>query len=237
MTTATATTDTGPTRALRARVVGATAVALAASVVIQNVVVVRTGAPSYADPMETVLAFHVEHRSAVALAVGLEALNVPLLLGFLAGLHGLVGRRGGAGADWSRLALAAGATASAVLALYAVLWNGVVLAADGLAGPGPLLELTWRLHAAAFALALPALGTTFVGAALAARASGLTPRWQCLLGPAGGGLMVVAGAGSLAIADGSAFLFVGMPGYVAWVGWLLVTGGRLLRTRTDDPGR
>lgn len=226
---------TGTDLASPGRAVGATAIALATSVAIQNAVVIWAGAPGYGDPIAGVLAFHAENRVAVAIAVGLEALNLPLLLGFVAGLHGLVGRRGGAGADWSRLAVAAGATASAVLALYAVLWIGVVLAADELAEPSPLFELTWQLHAAAFALALPALGTTLIGAALAARASGLTPPWQRLLGLAGGALLLAAGAASLAIADGSALLFVGMPGYAAWLVWLLATGVRLTRARTADP--
>ena len=176
-------------------------------------------APGYGDPIEEVLAWHAENRVAVAIAVGQEALNLPLLLGFVTGLHGLVGRRGGAGADWSRLAVAAGATLSAVLALYAVLWIGVVLSAGELAEPSPVFELVWQLHAAAFALALPALGTTFIGAALAAHASGLTPPWQRLLGVAGGGLLLAAGAASLAIADGSALLFVGLPGFAAWLVW------------------
>ncbi|MGL5827836.1 MAG: hypothetical protein ACRCYU_23975 [Nocardioides sp.] len=210
---------------------GATAIALAASLLIQNAMLAWVGAPGYWDPMDKVLAFHAENRLAVAIAVGSEALNVPLLLGFLTGLHGLVARRGGSGADWSRLAVAAGATLSAVFALYAVLWNGVVLSADGLAEPSPLFELVWQIHAAAFALALPALGTTFIGAALAAHASRLTPRWQCQLGVVGGGLLIVAGTAGLAIADGSAILFVGMPGYVAWLGWLLATGVRLVRAR------
>src|SRR5215218_8763164 len=106
-----------------------------------------------------------------ATAVGLEALNVPLLLLFVTGLHGLVGRRGGAGANWSRLAVAAGATLSAVMAFYAVLWDGVVLSAGELTEPSPVLELAWQMHAAAFAWSLPALGATFIGAALATHAS------------------------------------------------------------------
>src|SRR5919202_1791038 len=117
-----------------------------------------------------------------ATAIGLEALNVPLLLLFVTGLHGLVGRRGGAGADWSRLAVAAGATLSAVMAFYAVLWDGVVLSAGELTEPSPVLELAWQMHAAAFAWSLPALGATFIGAALATHASGLTRPWQRLLG-------------------------------------------------------
>ena len=37
------------------RVVGATALALAASVAVQSTLVIRAGAPSYADPMTDVL--------------------------------------------------------------------------------------------------------------------------------------------------------------------------------------
>src|ERR671933_726108 len=98
---AAATTEPAPTRALRVRVVGATAIASAA----------------------------------LATAVGLEALNVPLLLLFLTGLHGLVGRRGGAGADWSRLALAAGATFSAGVGFFAGLWGGGGVSAGGVPAP------------------------------------------------------------------------------------------------------
>jgi hypothetical protein len=228
-----ATTGTTPTRE---RVVGATAIAFAASMAIQNAVLVGSGAPAFGDPIVEVLAYHAENRDAVAMAIGLEALNLPLLLGFVTGLHGLVGRRGGAGAgaDWSRLAVAAGATLSAVFALYAVLWIGVVLSAGELAEPSPAFELAWQLHAAAFALALPALGTTFIGAALAAHTSRLTPPWQRLLGVAGGGLLLAAGAANLAIADGSALLYVGLPGFAAWLVWLLATGVRLVRARTAD---
>src|ERR671912_242589 len=82
-----------------------------------------------------------------AVAVGQEAVNLPLLLLFVTGLHGLVQRRGGAGADWSRLAVAAGATLSAVFALLISTHIAVVLAADGLAEPTPAFELVWQPHA------------------------------------------------------------------------------------------
>ena len=227
---AAATTSPTPPRALRERVVGATAIASAAAVLIDNVVVGWVNSPTYAAPMKEVLAFHANHPGAVATAVGLEALNVPLLLLFLTGLHGLVGRRGGAGADWSRLAMAAGATLSAVTAFYAVLWDGVVLAAGDLTEPSPVLELAWQMHAAAFAWSLPALGTTFIGAALATHAIRLTPPWQRLLGVAGGGLLLAAGTANLAIANGSALVFVGVSGLAAWLVWLLATGVRLVRS-------
>src|SRR3954464_10415643 len=110
-----------PTPAFGGRVVGAAAIALVASLVIQNAVLVWAGAPGFGDPIQKGLAFHAENRGAVPIAVGSEALNLPLLLVFVTGLHGLVGRRGGAGADWSRLAVAAGANRAAVLAFSAFL--------------------------------------------------------------------------------------------------------------------
>src|SRR5436309_6716616 len=175
------------------RIVGAAAVALAASVVVQNAVFfVGPEAPTYATPLGEVLAYHAENRGVVAVSVGLEAVILPLLLLFVTGLHGLVQRRGGAGADWSRLAVAAGAALAAVFALVMATHIAVVLAADGLAEPTPAFQLAWQLHAAAFALALPALGATFIGAALATHASGLTRPWQRLLGVGGGSLAILA---------------------------------------------
>src|SRR3954465_628316 len=215
--TATATTSPTPPRALRSRVVGATAIASAAAVLIDNVVVGWVDSPPYGAPMNEVLAFHADHPGAVAIAVGLEALNVPLLLLFLTGLHGLVGRRGGAGAHWSRLAVAAGATFSAVMAFYAVLWDGVVLSAGDLTEPSPVLELVWQMHAAAFAWSLPALGATFIGAALATHATGLTRPWQRLLGVAGGGPAPLARGANPPPRAGAPLVFAGVLGLAMWL--------------------
>src|SRR5262245_56681247 len=215
---------------VRGRLVGAAAIAFVVSVVIENAVFAVTGASTFDAPIEEVLAYYAANRDSVAIATGLVALYPPLLLVFGTGLHGLVQRRGGAGADWSRLALAAGATLSAIFVLFNVGQIGLALSADGLAEPTPEFELVWHLHAGAFALALATMGTTFIGAALAAHASGLTPAWQRLLGLVGGSLLLAAGLGNLAIADGSPLLFVGLPGYAAWLVWLLATAVRLVRS-------
>ena len=130
--------------------------------------------------------------------------------------------------------MAAGATLSAIFALCQRSVDRARALRRRARRAEPAFELVWQLHAAAFALALPALGTTFIGAALAAHASGLTPPWQRLLGVAGGSLLLAAGVANLAIADGSALLFVGLLGFAAWLVWLLATGVRLVRARTAD---
>ena len=210
------------------RTVGVVAVALAASVFVQNALF-ATGAPSYSDPLDVVLAYHANNRGILTVTYGLEVVNMLLLLLFVTALHGLVQRRGGAGADWSRLAVAAGATLSTLFALTIATHIAVALAAGSLTEPTPAFAMMWQLHAAVFALALPALGATFIGAALATHASGLTQPWQRLLGVAGGSLPILAGAGNLAIADGSPLLFAGVLGLAAWLVWLVVTGLRLIR--------
>lgn len=226
--------DTGTTHGHsgfgRGRLVGVAAMALGVMVVVENAVLAATGAPSYGAPIGEVLDYYAANRASVAIASGLVAVYLPLLLVFVTGLHGLVERGGGAGSDWSRLAVAAGATLSATFVLVNVLQVGLALSAGGVAEPTPVFELVWQVHAAAFALAMPMLGATLVGTALAAHASRLTPAWQRSLGLGGGGLLLVAGVGNLAIADGSALIFVGLLGFAAWLVWLLVTGVRLVRT-------
>jgi hypothetical protein len=211
------------------RVVGIVAVALAVSVFVQNAVFGGTGAPAYSDPLGVVLAYHAENRSAFAIISGLETVNMVLLLLFVTALHGLVQRRGGAGTDWSRLALAAGAACSTLFALFIATQIAVVLAASNLAEPNPAFGLMWQFHAAILPLALPALGATFIGAALATHASGLTRPWQRLLGVVGGSLSILAGPANLAIADGSPLIFVGVLGYFLWLVWLVAIGLRLIR--------
>jgi len=211
------------------RIVGGVAVALAVSGFVQNVLFGGTGAPAYSDPLGVVLTYHAENRGAFAIISGLETVNMVLLLVFVTALHGLVQRRGGAGADWSRLALAAGAVCSTLFALFIATQIAVVVAASSLAEPNPAFALMWQLHAAVFAFALPALGATFIGAALATHASGLIRPWQRLFGMVGGSLLILAGPANLAIAGGSPLIFVGVLGYFLWFIWLAVIGIRLIR--------
>ncbi len=224
-------TRSAHTGTIQSRLVGVAAIAFTALWVAENVLFAVTGALPYDAPIDEVEAYYAANRDAIAIVSGLVALYLPLLLVFVTGLHGLVERRGGAGADWSRLALAAGAVASAVFVLFNVLQVGLALSADEFAEPTPAFELVWQMHASAFGLLLPMLGTLCIGATIAARASGLTPNWQRLLGLVGGSLLLAAGLGNLTIAGGSALIFVGLLGFAVWLVWLSTTGVRLIRSQ------
>lgn len=211
-----------------ARIVGVIALAYATSLIAQNALF-GSDAPDYNDPISAVLSYHAQNQGALAITSGLEAANMVLLLLFVTMLHGLVLRRGGVGADWSRLAMVAGATLAAFFGLTIATHIAVIVAANGLTEPTLAFEMMWQLHAAAFALALPALGATFIGAAFAAHASGLTKPWQRVLAVVGGSLAILAGLGNLAIASGSPLLLVGVLGLAMWIVWLIATGLRLIR--------
>lgn len=232
-----ATRENARSRFVRGRLVGAAAIAFAVSVVIENAVYAGASpaAPIFGDPIEGVLAHYAANRDLVAIATGLVALSLPPAAAARV-RDGPARPRGAARRSGRRLVaprLGRWRDQSAIFALVNVLQIGLALSAGGLAEPTPAFELVWQVHAAAFALALPALGTTFIGAALAAHASGLTPAWQRLLGLVCGSLLLAAGLGNLAIADGSALLFVGLAGFAAWLVWLLATGVRLVRSDVD----
>ena len=135
---------------------------------------------------------------------------------------------------WIGVVLAAGRGAESIPTLQ-LAWHmhaaGFAMALLAAVGATPALQLAWQLHAAGLAMALPALGTTFFGAAMATHAALLTAPWQRLLGAVGPILLIVAGSASLAIANGSPMVFVGVGGLALWVVWLLATGIRLMRVK------
>lgn len=216
-------------RGFSPRVIGVIALALAASVFAQNAVFTDGNAPGYGDSLQSVWEYHASHRGSLTIAAGLEAVNMTLLLLFVTALHGLVVRRGGAGSDWSRLAVASGAVLAVFYGLMIATHITVVLTAGGLTGPSPELGLIWKLHASMWALSMPALGATLVGVSMAAHGSGLTRPWQRVMGLAAGGLSSLAGLANLEIADGSPLIFVGVFSLALWIVWLAATGIRFVR--------
>ena len=211
------------------RGVGILALAYATSILAQNILFGVSGAPGYNDSMDVVFAYHAENQSALAITSGLETTNMVFLLLFLTALKGLVKRRGGDGADWSQLAMSAGATLSALFALTIGTHISVILMASSLTEPNVAFEMMWRLHAASFAISMPALGLTIIGTALSTHASGLTRPWQRLFGITIGIFPILAGFGNLAISNGSSLLFLGVLGLFLWKFWLIAAGVRLLR--------
>ena len=190
--------------------IGFIAIAYVISMIVQNLLF--SNAPSYSDPIGALLTFHAENQSILRLIMSLETTNMVLLLLFLTKLHGLVKRRSGLGEDWSRLAMIAGSTLSALFALLIASHISVIVAANNITEPNFAFEMMWQFNAAIFGLAMPALGLTFIGTALATHKNGLTRKWQLIFALVGGNLPIISGFGNLGIATGSPFLYVGVFG-------------------------
>lgn len=211
--------------------VGIIAIVYATTMFIQNMLFAITESPGYNDSIEVVLSYHAENQGALALTSGLEAINMVLLLFFITSLNGLISLRGDVGKGWSQLAVSAGVTLSALFALFYATHISVIVASSRITEPNMAFEMMWQLHAAVFALAMPALGLTFISTALATHASGLTRSWQRNFGVFGGILPILAGLGNLSIAGGSSFLYIGVIGLFLWLLWLIITGVSLIREK------
>ena len=211
------------------RKVGIVAIAYAISMIAQNGMFAVTGAPGYNEPLSVVLSYHADNQGALSITSGLETLNMVLLILFITSLHTLVKRRGGLGAEWSQLAIVSGSTLSALFALTIATHNAIILAANRTTELNIAFEIMWQFHAATFALAMPALGLTFIGTVLASHANGLIRPYQQLLGLAGGTLPILAGFGNLAISDGSPFIYLGVLGLFIWLFWLIGMALKLIR--------
>ena len=172
------------------------------------------------------LACSATSSARAAAASGLFALNLPLLLLFVASLQTLA-----SGVQEARLWIDFGTMGTVVLiALFGVVAatqiTAVIIAE---AGPTPAFEALWSLHNAAFAINFSALAATLLGLSVGAYAASITPAWQRTVGVLGATLLLVSGVANGAVAGGSAIVFVGLAGFALWLAWLVATGVRLLR--------
>ena len=222
---------------VRGRLVGAAAIAFAVLVVIENLVVLdgtrRPTALRSRRCWPTTRPTGTRSRS----RSGLEALYLPLLLVFVTGLHGLVERRGGAGADWSRLALAAGATLLGHLrASTPFCGSGSCCPPAGSPSRRPcssssgrcmLRRSRWRCRHSAPPSSARRWPT---------HASGLTPAVAAPAGRGGREPAARCGAGQPRDRGRLGADLRRAPGFVAWLVWLLATGVRLVSGRDRDEG-
>ena len=103
------------------------------------------------------------------------------------------------------------------------------LQSDRLAeAPGVAITL-WTLNNTTFALNMAMLAATLFGFSVAGVASGASPSWFRIAGPAGALLLLIAAANGVAIAAGGAVVALGLLGFLTWLLFVVTTALRMIR--------
>ncbi|PKB64519.1 MAG: hypothetical protein BZY80_02705 [SAR202 cluster bacterium Io17-Chloro-G2] len=108
--------------------------------------------------------------------------------------------------------------------------------ADSLAANAALTETIWRFQRAIFTLNGTSLALALTGFSVAALGAGFIPKWHAYLGLAGAALLFVSAATVMPVVEGTGAVFIGLPGFVLWLVWILAMGVRLIREPISTGG-
>ncbi len=216
-----------------ARIVGGIGgLVFVASVVAQNLL--RSAMPANDARASTITRFYADHRSTEAVLAVLFALGAVGLATFtgalLTRLRGTTARGpaiGGAVGVGGVIAMFS-TTVAVDLALSAYVHRGH-------ADPGVVTGL-WLVHAAAFGVLAIFLGIALAALAAASAADGLVGAAWKSVGLVGGVLLLVGGAATPAVIDGSGIMAVALVGFLVWLVFLTAASIALLRA-TPQPAR
>jgi hypothetical protein len=228
--TAAAVTGATPTPITRAwslgRVSGAGGLLFVLMLIVDNVI--RAGAPDFGASGTALTAYIQDHGFAWMLPVALFPFGMVGLFAFVTGISSLA--REDERSRWWAQAGALGVAAIAALFAVVNLIEAAMVATVHQVAPSPdIVTALWAVDGSAFGLNLAAIGVALLALSRAARASGLIPRWLAGLAVPGAACLFVASVFAIGIAEGAAWLFVGLVGFLVWALFVLVSGVSLVR--------
>jgi hypothetical protein len=211
------------------RTAGIAALAFVAVVAVQNVIR-GSGSPSNGASAEEVITHYADHRSLTFFLTSSFVVSGFALALFLGG----VAKRLLTSARRASAAMGL-VSAVAVLALFSIVVGCEVALSVISVGEQPdhgAVQALWALHNSVFTVNLLGVAMALVGLARAGVAAGVTPKVFDRLAPVGAGLLAIACAAGPAIAAGDAMplLGLGLVGFLIWLGFLVTTGRRLVRS-------
>jgi hypothetical protein len=225
---------TGATRTPRTkgwplgRVSGAGGLLFVLLLLVDNVI--RAGAPAFGASGGLVTAYIQDHRFAMMLPIALFPLGMVGLFAFATGMWSLA-REDERALWWAQAGVLAVAAIAALFALVNLVEAAMVASAPQLASSPAIVAALWAVDGAAFGLNLASIGIALLSLSRAARTRGLIPGWLAALALPGAGCLLLASVFATGIAEGAAWLFVGLVGFLVWALFVLVSGVALARRR------
>ncbi len=202
------------------------ALTFASLVIVDNIL--RVTQPGPDAPIRDVMAWYSGNQAAATIACGTFAINIVALLTFVSVIGRRAEVRGDGGVIWGQFGRASAVLIAAFFGLTSIL--DASLSQSTAADPG-LFAMIWRIHWTTFTLNLAAIGGALLGLGMAARSAGIIPRWMAVVAVVGA-VMLIAGAIPLvAAASGTPVFKAVLPGFAAWVLFLVVAAVGLLRRR------
>ena len=101
--------------------------------------------------------------------------------------------------------------------------------ADSMAANAGLTESIWRFQRAMFTLNGTSLALALTGFSIAALRASFIPRWYAYVGLGGAAFLFVAAVTVTPAVEGTFAAFIGLPGFVLWLVWILTMALRLVR--------
>jgi hypothetical protein len=206
----------------------------AATVIAQNIIRGFHG-PARDASATTVIHFYATHRTTTLVLAALFPLGAAGLAAFL----GALGSR--LGTSRSRVPALAGILGAAgIFATFTMM----IATETALAGyihrgsPDPgVVSALWVTHNAVFGVLLVSIAVALAGLSTAASTSGLVARIWKPAGAAGAIALLITGAATPALVDGSGIIGLGLIGFLGWIAFVTAAAIALLRRPSANDSR
>lgn len=187
------------------------------------------GQPEAADASAAdIVKYAVDNSGGIKLAMGAGTVLLLPLLFWGAGVMGRLRDAGGEGAAWGATGYGALVLAGALFASANLIWLPIVVT-PGVRGDDSLVAFMWASVYVIGAAAFVAIAAVLLAFSCGGLRCGVGARWLNWLGIVGGVVALIGGAWPEASAKGDLLGAVGIPGYLIFVVWVLITGIELVR--------
>ena len=212
------------------RIAGLAGILFVVAVVAVNVAVGSSSPPENDATPAEIASYYTVNGGLMTLVSVIAPVVWVCLLVFGSGVFVKVrARESTKGEAWAYIGLLGIVMQNAIFATVIATEVALNASVDALAANAGLTEVVWRFQRAMFTLNGTSLALALTGLSIAALRSSFIPKWHACVGLVGAAFLFVSAATVMPALEGTFFAFVGLPGFVLWLVWILAMGIRLVR--------